>query len=78
MTQVLDAIFEKGAFRPLKSPSPVIMEGQKVRLVVEADAPNDMLALAAQVYAGLTEQEIDEVERIALDRSAFFTPRESS
>jgi predicted DNA-binding antitoxin AbrB/MazE fold protein len=77
MTQVLDAIFEKGAFRPLKKPSPTISEGQKVRIVVEADS-GDMLALAAKVYAGLSEQEIDEVERIALDRSTFFTQRETT
>jgi hypothetical protein len=28
--------------------------------------------LAAQVYDGLTEEEVNEVERLALDRSSFF------
>lgn len=41
------------------------------------EAPNDVLALAGQVYAGLSEEEIDEVERIALDRRPFFGDTEA-
>ncbi|MCG3159489.1 MAG: hypothetical protein JMDDDDMK_00478 [Acidobacteria bacterium] len=33
------------------------------------------LELAAQVYEGLSESEIDEIERIALDRNDFFGER---
>ncbi len=73
MTQIVDAVYENGLFRPLTPPASVLAEGQTVRLVVETDTTGDILALAAQVYAGLSEEQVDEVERIALDRSAFFT-----
>ncbi len=33
--------------------------------------PDDVLALAGQVYAGLSDEEVDDVERIALDRRSF-------
>jgi hypothetical protein len=39
--------------------------------------PNDILALAEQVYDGLSEEEIDDVERISLDRRMFFGNRAS-
>ncbi len=32
-----------------------------------------MLKLARQVYEGLSEKDIEEIERIALDRSNFFS-----
>ncbi len=73
MQQILDAIYENGVFRPLK---PLEMsEGQQVRLVIESGAalkPDEMLKLAAQVYQGLSNQEIDEVEQTAFDRRNFF------
>lgn len=34
-----------------------------------------MLKLAEKVYEGLSEDDIDEIERIALDRSNFFGER---
>lgn len=69
MKQTLDAIYENGVFRPLKSPK--ISEGQKVKLTVETNlvsSPDDMLELAAQVYQGLSAEQIDEIEKIALAR----------
>jgi predicted DNA-binding antitoxin AbrB/MazE fold protein len=48
MKQTLDAIYENGVFRPLKSLK--ISEGQKVKLTVETtlvSSPDDMLELAA-------------------------------
>ncbi len=45
------------------------------RLIINAteteasDTAPDVLALAAQVYAGLSAAEIDDVQRIATDRS---------
>ena len=53
-----------------------LREGEAVRLTIEpltpekAD-PERILALARAVYAGLTPAEIDEIERISLDRSQF-------
>ena len=75
MTQTLEAVFENGVFRPLVVP-PALTEGQHVRLVVQPEVePEDILALAAQVYAGLSEPEIGAIEAIALDRRPFFEQR---
>ena len=73
MRQTLDAIYENGVFRPLKPPK--VSEGQHVRLEIETPSeenPNDLLELAAQVYQGLSDRQIDEIERTALDRRDFF------
>jgi len=37
------------------------------------DAGPDVLKLAAKVYAGLSGEEVAEIERIALDRTTFFS-----
>ena len=76
MSQVLEAVYENGAFRPLSAPSLGLTEGQHVRIMVATSGPSEILDLAAQVYAGLTERDVAEVERIALDRSSFFSGRE--
>ena len=74
MTQICDAVYENGQFRPLAPLGSSLVDGQQVRLVVETEAtPADILSLAAQVYAGLAPQDIDNIENIALDRSVFFT-----
>jgi predicted DNA-binding antitoxin AbrB/MazE fold protein len=78
MPQTLEAVFENGAFRLLDSPTVPLVEGQHVRLTVETEAAlEDVLALAEQVYAGLSEEDINDIEHIALDRRAFFTDRTS-
>lgn len=44
-----------------------------MRLTVETSSDTtDLLELAAQVYQGLSEEEIDEIEQIALNRSYFW------
>ncbi len=73
MSQVLEAVYENGAFRPLASSALGLTEGQHVRIIVATNGPSEILALAAQVYAGLTDSDVAEVETIALDRSSFFT-----
>jgi predicted DNA-binding antitoxin AbrB/MazE fold protein len=73
MMQVCEAIYENGLFRPVAPVEPDLREGQHVRLVVETDSPEDILRMAAAVYEGLSPEDVDGVERIALDRSAFFT-----
>jgi len=73
MKKTLAAIYENGVFRPLKSPE--ISEGQQVRLIVEIPSvptPEEMIELAAQVYQGLAAEQIDEIEKIALERHDFF------
>jgi len=74
--ETLEAIYENAVFRPLKLPK--ITEGQQVRLIVEETSrmrTEDILNLAAQVYQGLSEEEIAEIEKIALDRRNFFGDR---
>jgi hypothetical protein len=78
MTQTLEAIFENGGFRLLEPPAIPLAEGQHVRLTVETwVTPDDVLALAERVYAGLSDEEINDIERIALDRRTFFGDRSS-
>ncbi len=73
MKATIDAIFEDGVFKPVQQPE--IPEGEHVQLTVErvAGIDEDPLELAARVYRGLRPEEIDEIERMALDRSHFFT-----
>ena len=73
MTRICEAVYENGLFRPVAPLTPALAEGQHVRLLVEADTPDDILNLAAAVYDGLSKQDIEDVEHIALDRSEFFT-----
>ncbi|MBA2510188.1 MAG: antitoxin family protein [Rubrobacter sp.] len=76
--ETLKAVFEKGKFRLLEPSEVPLSEGQQVRITVDTEAtPDDVLALAEQVYAGLSEEEIDAIERIALDRDTFFGDRAS-
>lgn len=51
-------------------------EGQ-VKIMVESEStPKDILALAGRVYAGLSEEDMNDIERIALERGAFFGERQ--
>lgn len=77
MKQPIDAVYERGAFRPLASEGLRLAEGQRVRLIVDVSLSDDEdpLSLAAKVYEGLSDEEIDEIEKIALDRSHFFSDR---
>lgn len=77
MKATIEAIFEDGVFKPVQRPE--IPEGEHVQLTVEraAGIEEDPLELAARVYRGLQPGEIDEIERMALDRSNFFTSARS-
>ena len=77
IAQQLEAVFEDGKFRPIEPSAVPLIEGQRVRLTVESEAPDDVLALAEQVCDGLSEERVKEVERIALDRRPFFDDREA-
>ena len=71
MSQVLEAGYENDAFHPLAPAALGLKDGQRVRIMVATNGPSEILDLAAQVYAGLTESDIAEVETITLDRSFF-------
>jgi len=68
----MDAVYQDGVFRPVSSPE--LPEGERVRLTIERVAqstPDDILRLASQVYEGLSQQDIDEVEDMARHRALF-------
>ncbi len=74
MRQTLDAVYENGVFRPLNRPK--LLDGQHVQLIVEMPSepsPDDVLALAAKVYEDFSDEQIREIEQIALDRRSFFS-----
>jgi predicted DNA-binding antitoxin AbrB/MazE fold protein len=77
MKQTIDAVFENGSFRPLDNHSLPFLQGQRVKLIVEApsEPQEDLVELATQVYEGLSDKEVDEIEQIALDRRDFFPTR---
>ena len=70
MRHAIDAIYENGAFRPVQRDLLDIADGQRVRITVddEDECEPEALRLAVSVYDGLSENEIEEIERIALDR----------
>jgi predicted DNA-binding antitoxin AbrB/MazE fold protein len=73
MRHTVKAVYQDGVFRPTEKPE--IQELQRVRLIVETEPapdPSELLSLAAEVYEGLSESEIDEVEAIATERGDFF------
>lgn len=78
-TQTIDAVFEEGSFRLVQPLNLPLRDGQHVRLVVEMDeSPEAILALATSVYAGLSDQDINEVEQIALQRIPSSQLRDSN
>jgi predicted DNA-binding antitoxin AbrB/MazE fold protein len=74
MREILDAVFENGSFRPLRPAKVPLSQGQRVTLTIETPVreSQDLIALAAKVYDGLTDEQVNEIERISLDRSNFF------
>ena len=73
MRRRIKAVYQGGALRPLEPLS--LSEDARVVVTVEPEATGkaaDVLGLAAQVYRGLDDRDIAEVEAIALDRCRFF------
>jgi len=77
--QTCDIIFKNGVFQPLNVSEIEITEGQKVKLIIEPlDSFEDILELASNVYKGLSEEQIDEIEHLILNRDNFFNGRPST
>ena len=78
MGKSIQALYERGVFRPLQ---PVELEdGRRVTLSVEpgplsAQEAKCYLSRWREVYEGLSEADIAEVEAIATDRSHFMDSR---
>lgn len=75
MKHVIDAIYENCIFKPIQPNNIEIAEGQQVRMTIDDEIEPESLKLARCVYDGLTNEDIDEIEQIALDRSHFFGER---
>ena len=72
MTKTIEAVYEKGVFKPLKQIR--LKEHQKVRLTVEdgkVKAPEKIVNLASKVYENLSPKDIKQIETVVLDRSNF-------
>ena len=74
--QLVNAIFENGSFRPLEPLHINVRNGDHVRLRIEEQGASTSIELAGKVYDGLSKSEIDEIERIALNRGNFFRTRD--
>jgi predicted DNA-binding antitoxin AbrB/MazE fold protein len=71
MPRTIEAIFEGGVLKPI---SPLdIPEHKKVTLIIEdeIEESRDVLSLASMVYNGLSPEDIEEIEKLILDRSHF-------
>ena len=77
MTQTIEAVYQNGMFRPLTPVGDDFIEGEEVVINVESrdKEVNPILKLAENFYEGLSEEDIEEIEKIALDRSNFFGDR---
>lgn len=72
MTRTIHAVYEEGVLLPLEDPK--LAEHQRVVLeprLEGSEEPKSALSEWQSVYAGLSEEEVGEVEKIALDRSRF-------
>jgi predicted DNA-binding antitoxin AbrB/MazE fold protein len=72
VVRVLEAIYEDGVLKPLADPG--LAEHQRVVVEIrpaEETGTGSPLEAWQQVYAGLSETDVAEVEAIALDRSHF-------
>jgi predicted DNA-binding antitoxin AbrB/MazE fold protein len=73
MRQTIKARYHDGILQPLEPLA--LADDAEVQVTVETAAAvsaEDILRHAADVYQGLTKQEIAQVEAIALDRRHFF------
>jgi predicted DNA-binding antitoxin AbrB/MazE fold protein len=71
MARTVEAIFEKGVFKPL---SPLnISEHKRIKLIIEdeSEEPSDILSLASMVYNGFSPEDIADIEKVVLDRTHF-------
>jgi len=72
-TMVVNATYDHGVFRPDLPQTLGLRNGQKVQMIVQpADQIDAMLDLAAEVYAGLDEDEIAAIEHLILRNEDFY------
>ena len=71
----IETAIEERARREGTTPERLALDGLRRLFVPAQQSPDDILALASQVYAGLSESDRKDVESIAADRGSFFGPR---
>ena len=72
MDYTLEAIFENGVLKPLESLK--LPDHQRVKITIQlppVENPDEELESWHQVYAGLSDTDIRDIESIAFDRSNF-------
>lgn len=72
MARVVEAIYENGTLKLLETLD--LAEHQHVRITIHEpirESPDETLAAWHQVYEGCEEDDIAQIEVIALDRSRF-------
>lgn len=74
MKHSLDAVYEHGSLKLLEAVD--LQEGQRVRVDLHTEEDEDPLEILANVYDGLSEPEIEEVEDAILNRRPLFGGRE--
>jgi predicted DNA-binding antitoxin AbrB/MazE fold protein len=75
MERTVPAVYEHGVLTPLEPLD--LAEHQRVIITIHGPAPqrpNETLDAWQRVYEGLSEEEVAQVEAIALDRSRFMRP----
>ena len=76
LTPELENAVAEQAQREGITPERLVSDSLWSLFVAPKMTPDEILGLVAQVYAGLSEQEIADVEKIALDRSNFAGSRQ--
>lgn len=76
LTREVESAIAEQARQEGTTPESLVSESLQKLFAAPKPTPDEILGLAAQVYAGLSEQEIADVEKIALDRSNFSGPRQ--
>ena len=72
MDCIFEAVYENGVLKPLESIK--LLDHQRVTIMIQlpmVENPDQELESWHQVYSELSDQEIKEIESIALDRSHF-------
>jgi len=72
MARVVDAIYVQGMLKPLEALD--LPEHQRVRLTIHEpgeESPDEHLDAWQGVYDGLTDEDIAQIEAVAIDRSRF-------
>ncbi len=71
MHRTIEAVYEDGVLKPVNPLN--IQEHKKITLTIEEDpeVSSDILSLASGIYNGLSSKDVEDVEKVALDRSQF-------